>query len=187
MTTRRAALGALLLAVTWCFAGVEACGGGVTTVPGTATDSGSPPAADGPASSADGAGSSVDAAHGDAATPDATQHSEAGPDVVVPPDPCAGVKLTFQPPAGTTFQGAGDVTITASASFPAGGTIFYTTNGTLPTHASNVYIGPIHLTASATIFAIATAPGCEDAPPFQAAYTVASVDAGSAPDAAAQD
>jgi sugar lactone lactonase YvrE len=41
----------------------------------------------------------------------------------------------------------------------AGATIYYTTNGSLPNVASNVYSGPVTVSSSATLAAIAIAPG----------------------------
>ena len=59
-------------------------------------------------------------------------------------------------PASKSFNGKLSVTMTDST---PGAVIYYTTNGTAPTTASAVYTAPIPLTASATIEALASAPG----------------------------
>jgi hypothetical protein len=59
-------------------------------------------------------------------------------------------------PPGGTYDDAQVVRITAST---PGSTIHYTTNGTTPITASPVYTGPITVSASQTIRAIAEAPG----------------------------
>ena len=59
-------------------------------------------------------------------------------------------------PASESFNG--NLTVTMADSTP-GAAIYYTTNGTTPTTASAVYSGPLALTASATIEALASAPG----------------------------
>ncbi len=57
-------------------------------------------------------------------------------------------------PAGESFTGSVSVTIT-----DPGASIFYTTNGSTPTTSSFRYTGPINVTASETIKALASAPG----------------------------
>jgi hypothetical protein len=89
---------------------------------------------------------------------------------------------TFTPPAGAIASGT-NVTI-ACAMLPATGFIFYTTDGTLPTHASKAYSGPIQITAAETIHAVCSGPGFNDSPVGTAAYTIAPVDAGPNPTAA---
>jgi hypothetical protein len=80
---------------------------------------------------------------------------------------------TFTPPDGTIVNPGDSVTINPPSGFPSGGTIFFTTNGTIPNHNSSVYIGPIQITASpTTIFAIASAPGDCDSPSVHATYTI---------------
>lgn len=59
-------------------------------------------------------------------------------------------------PAGQSFKGSISVTITDTTQ---GATIFYTTDGTTPTSASTQYTGPISVTSTETITAIATATG----------------------------
>jgi hypothetical protein len=62
---------------------------------------------------------------------------------------------TFSPPA-VAYSSAQSVTISDAT---PGATIYYTTNGTTPTIASSVYSGPINVSASETLNAIAVAPG----------------------------
>ena len=54
----------------------------------------------------------------------------------------------------------------------AGATIYYTTDGTMPTTASNVYTGAIAVNATETLQAIAIAPNFSASPVATAAYTV---------------
>jgi len=55
--------------------------------------------------------------------------------------------VTTASPAGGTFSSAQSVTLTANE--PA--TIYYTTNGAIPTTSSEVYSGPVPITASTTL------------------------------------
>src|SRR5205085_3765058 len=59
-------------------------------------------------------------------------------------------------PAGGTYSSSVSVTITDDT--PCA-TIYYTTDGSTPTTASTSYTGPISVTSTQTIKAIATAPG----------------------------
>ena len=66
---------------------------------------------------------------------------------------------TFSP-AGGTYSTSQTVTISDAS---AGTTIYYTTNGTTPTTSSAVYTGPITVSASETLEAIAVATGSSTA------------------------
>jgi hypothetical protein len=74
----------------------------------------------------------------------------------------------FSPPAGT-YSDTQNVTLTSTT---AGATIYYTVNGAAPTTASAQYAGPIAVSASITIEAIATAPNFLDSAVVTAAYTI---------------
>jgi hypothetical protein len=69
--------------------------------------------------------------------------------------PASALAQTATPtlsPVGGTYTTAQSVTISDST---PGATIYYTTNGTTPTIGSNVYSGPINVSASETVAAIA--------------------------------
>jgi sugar lactone lactonase YvrE len=74
----------------------------------------------------------------------------------------------FSPAAGpyTTTQ-----TVALSSSTP-GATIYYTTNGTTPTTSSSVYTGPLTVSSSQTVNAIALAGGYNTSIVTSAAYTI---------------
>ena len=75
---------------------------------------------------------------------------------------------TFSP-AGGNYTSAASVTI---SDLTAGATIYYTTNGTPPTTASTVYTGPISVTATETIQAIAVASGFSQSAVASSTYTI---------------
>jgi hypothetical protein len=50
--------------------------------------------------------------------------------------------------------------------------MYYTTDGTTPTTSSNKYNGPFTLTTTATVKAIATAPGLSNSTVSNAPYTI---------------
>jgi hypothetical protein len=75
---------------------------------------------------------------------------------------------TFAPAAGTYIS---SVTVTL-ADATSGATIYYTTNGSTPTPASTRYTGPIAVTQTTTIKAMATAPGTLDSSVASATYTI---------------
>lgn len=76
----------------------------------------------------------------------------------------------FSPEAGT-YTGAQSVTITDAI---PNATIYYTTDGSTPTTSSQAYTGPITVTSSETLSAVATAKGYTSSPPFRATYGIAS-------------
>jgi hypothetical protein len=75
---------------------------------------------------------------------------------------------TFSPPAGT-YATAQSISIATSTS---GATIRYTTDGSTPTTSSPQYTVPFSLAATATVKAIATAPGLATSSVGSAAYTI---------------
>ena len=77
---------------------------------------------------------------------------------------------TFSPAAGT-YTSAQSVTISDATS---GATIYYTTNGTTPTTSSTPYTGPITVSSTETLEAIAVATGDTNSAVASAAYTISS-------------
>ncbi|MEA2264194.1 MAG: hypothetical protein QOJ51_7019, partial [Acidobacteriaceae bacterium] len=75
---------------------------------------------------------------------------------------------TFTPASGTSFASSLSVSIADST---PGATIYYTTNGSTPTTGAQVYLGPITVTATTTINAIATANGFTQSGVASATYT----------------
>ena len=69
------------------------------------------------------------------------------------------------------YAGAQKVTITDSA---AGATIYYTNNGSLPTTSSQQYTGPISVSTSETLVAIALVNGYSMSAPTSAQYIIGS-------------
>jgi len=80
----------------------------------------------------------------------------------------AAAAPAFSPVAGT-YAAAQTVAISDAT---AGATIYYTTNGTAPTVSSAVYAGPITVSSTETIEAIAAATGHSTSPVATAAYTI---------------
>ncbi|WP_263355503.1 chitobiase/beta-hexosaminidase C-terminal domain-containing protein, partial [Acidicapsa acidisoli] len=78
---------------------------------------------------------------------------------------------TFSVAAGT-YASAQTVSISDATS---GATIYYTTNGTTPTTASTKYSGPIAVSATETLKAIAVASGYNNSTVASAAYTIDTV------------
>jgi hypothetical protein len=76
---------------------------------------------------------------------------------------------TFSVAAGTYTSAQ---TVAISATMPSA-TIFYTTNGSAPTSSSPVYSGPITVSTTETLQAIATATGYSTSAVSSAAYTIA--------------
>jgi sugar lactone lactonase YvrE len=77
---------------------------------------------------------------------------------------------TFSPAAGSTYTSNVAVTISDAAS---GAMIYYTTDGSVPTTASAPYTGPVLLTASSQLKAIAIAPNFRQSPVGSASYVIA--------------
>ena len=75
---------------------------------------------------------------------------------------------TFSP-TPTTYMSALSVTLSTSTS---GATIYYTTNGSTPTSGSTQYIGPIAVSATTTINAIALLAGRTDSAVATGTYTI---------------
>jgi hypothetical protein len=77
---------------------------------------------------------------------------------------------TFSPAAGT-YSSSQTVTLSDATS---GATIYYTTNGSVPSTSSAVYNGPITVGATETLEAMATATGSSNSAIASAAYTISS-------------
>ncbi len=75
---------------------------------------------------------------------------------------------TFSPAAGT-YTAAQSVTLSDPT---PGALIYYTTNGTTPTTASNLYTGPIAVSTTTTIKALAVASGFLNSAVATATYTI---------------
>jgi len=80
----------------------------------------------------------------------------------------AAATPTFNPIAGT-YNSAQSITLSDSS---AGVTIYYTTNGTIPTTSSTVYTVPIPVSATTTIKAIAVGGGFSASSVATATYTI---------------
>ena len=76
----------------------------------------------------------------------------------------------FSPAAGS-YPGPQTVTISSPV---AGAAIYYTTNGTVPTESATKYTGPIAITSSETVSAIAMAGGYSTSAPAVAQYFIGS-------------
>ena len=72
-------------------------------------------------------------------------------------------------PAGGTYSSS--QTVQLSDTTP-GATVYYTTDGTQPTHGSQQYTTPIPVTSTSTIKAIASSSGLNDSPVAMATYTI---------------
>ncbi|HET6287745.1 MAG TPA: chitobiase/beta-hexosaminidase C-terminal domain-containing protein [Amycolatopsis sp.] len=80
---------------------------------------------------------------------------------------------TFDPPGGD-YPSARSVTLSSAT---AGATIRYTVDGSTPTASSTPYTGPITVSASSTISAIAVKSGSANSPVASASYTIGSAQA----------
>ena len=81
---------------------------------------------------------------------------------------------TFSPADGT-YIGTQTVSILDASPYA---TIYYTTDGSMPTTSSPVYGGPITVTANMTIKALALASGCTNSNVGTAAYTILTTQGG---------
>ena len=75
---------------------------------------------------------------------------------------------TFTPASGTSFASTLSVSI---ADTTPGAAIYYTTNGSAPTTASQLYSGPFTINSTTTVNAIATASGFTQSAQGSASYT----------------
>jgi hypothetical protein len=82
--------------------------------------------------------------------------------------PTRAATPAFSPAAGT-YTSTQSVTISDAT---AGATIYYTTNGTTPGTSSTAYTGPITVSATETLEAIAVATGDTDSTVASAVYTI---------------
>src|SRR5207249_35127 len=78
------------------------------------------------------------------------------------------VAPTFNPPGGS-FVGSVTVTLSTTTS---GASIYYTTDGSTPTTASTPYTGPVPLTTTTTLRAMAAASGMSNSSVTSATYTI---------------
>jgi hypothetical protein len=81
----------------------------------------------------------------------------------------AAATPTISPASGTSF--ASSVSVSISDSTPSA-TIYYTTNGSVPSTSSSVYSGPITVSASTTVEAVAIANGYQASAVASASYTL---------------
>src|SRR5690349_14049159 len=87
-------------------------------------------------------------------------------------------------PETGTYTSAKSVSITDST---AGAAIYYTTDGTVPTTASNLYSGPITVASTETLKAIAAANGYSNSAVATGAFTIAAATPAFSPKAGDRD
>jgi len=87
---------------------------------------------------------------------------------LTPPAATQAAPPAFSPAAGT-YTSAQSVTISDATT---GATIYYTTDGTTPTTSSTVYSGPITVSSTETLEAIATASGYTQSAVATATYAI---------------
>jgi hypothetical protein len=75
-------------------------------------------------------------------------------------------------PAPGGYIGSQPVTLTDASPTP---TIYYTLDGSTPTHSSAVYSGAIQLSTTTVVTAIASSPGLTDSAPVSGTYTITPV------------
>ena len=166
-----AAIAALLLPATVAFAGaMSGCGSSNNN---NTSDSGSDVSVDSPSTRDSGTDSPV---------------TDSAPPPVDSPPPVNQCGIPTITPNGGAVAIGSTVTIAGPAGFPTtalGGNIYFTTDGTAPTHSSQLYSGPIQINQNETIHAIASAPTaaspCTDSPDASATFTVTLGDGGLGP------
>jgi hypothetical protein len=94
---------------------------------------------------------------------------------VTPPPATAAPVLS---PAAGSYNSVQTVTITDAT---AGAAIYFTTNGGVPTSSSTPYTGPITVSSTETLMAVAIAPGYASSAVTTAAYTISPPPATAAP------
>ena len=87
--------------------------------------------------------------------------------VVIPAGPVSAEPPTASPAGGIVSEGS-QITLSSSQ---AGATIFYTTDGSTPTAASNVYSGPFSITADTTIKSLSMVNGTDPSSVVTTSYT----------------
>ena len=93
--------------------------------------------------------------------------TDLGMHTFTPPGGNSVVTPTFNPPSGVYNS---PINVVISTTTP-NASIYYTTDGTLPTTASTPYTGPIAINASTTVKALATATGFDPSSIATAIYT----------------
>lgn len=88
------------------------------------------------------------------------------------PDGSVFGQIALNPIASPAPGTYGPTQVVALTTGTAGASIYYTTNGDVPTTASTLYSGPITVAADTTIKAIAVADGYANSAVGTAAYTI---------------